>query len=476
MCRRWSSYALGLTTVVVIGAWPATSRGQGFQLNDIGSCAVARGYATTGAPCQDASVIYWNPGAAATLPGFSVYAGGAIIGVRGAFTADTTLTRYAADPPTGVPPHLFVNYATRIGRRRASAGIGVYVPYGLTSQWPLTFPGRFEAFKAHIATVYVQPNVAIEIVHDVLTVGGGPIIGHSSIEFRQSLDLSAVPVPGGLGITFGELGFARGSEFGRVTLSGSGTAVGYTIGGLLRPLPGVQIGARYLSALTFRYDGSTATFTRVPTGLVLAGGNPFGVPGGTPVDSIVAPQFRSGGPLVTQAATSRVVHPLQVEVGVGYTGLRQTTLDVDYAYVGWDSFATLPLTFEGPAAAAGLSRVLLESYDDSWSLRGSVEHIFGDSTRGIAGRAGFGYAKTPAPPATVTPLLPDMNRYNASAGIGVPLGRGFALDVGYLHVFTRGRRGRIVERTGPAQTAQQLNSGFYDLAADVFSASLRLHF
>jgi long-subunit fatty acid transport protein len=94
----------------------------------------------------------------------------------------------------------------------------------------------------------------------------------------------------------------------------------------------------------------------------------------------------------------------------------------------------------------------------------------------VTGRAGFSYATTPAPPETVTPLLPDMNRYNASIGAGIPLTHGVSLDAAYLHVFTAGRRGRIAERTSAAETAAELDSGFYDLAADVVSLSLRLHF
>lgn len=377
-----------LAAIAVLMLAPTMGRGQGFGLNEIGSCAVARAYATTGVPCQDASVIFWSPAAAATLSSLSVYGGGAAIAVLGGFTADTTLTSYDADPPTAAAPHLFVNYGGRLGNHGASIGIGAYVPYGLTSQWGPDFPGRFEAQKAQLQTVYIQPNVAFEIVRGVLSVGGGPVIGYSTVELRQSLDFSTIPVPV-LGVppgtTFGDLGFAQGTEFGRTKLSGHATAYGFTVGAQLRPTPDLEIGARFLSALTFKYDNATATFTQVPTGLVLAGGNPLGLPAGTPVDSVIAPEFRSGGALVTQPVSTRIVHPLQVEAGVGYTGFRHTTLDVDYEYIGYQSFQNLPVTFGGPAAA--LSRVLLEDFHDSWSVRGSIEHVFGDSARG-GGRHG----------------------------------------------------------------------------------------
>ena len=420
-------------------------------------------------------MIYWNPGAAATLPGLSVYAGGDIINVAGGFTADTSMRHYPANVPSSVVPSVFLNYGGQLGPRRASVGIGIYVPYGLTSQWPTTFPGRFEAQKATLQTIYFQPNIAIELIHDVLSIGGGPVIGHSSVELDQALDLSAGPVPGAGGATFGQFGIPQGTAFGLAKLNGSATAYGFTVGALFRPVHDFQIGARFLSALTFRYDNATAKFTQLPTGLILAGGNPFGLPAGTPIDSVVAPQFGTGGALVTQPVSTRIVHPLQAEAGIGYTGLPQTTLDIDYAYIGYQSFQNLPVIFGGPAGSAGLDRTLLEDYTSSWSLRGSVEHVFGDSARGVTGRAGFSYVKTPAPTETVTPLLPDMNRYNGSVGLGIPLARVLALDVGYLHVFTAGRRGRIAERTVESQTAAELNSGFYTLAADVFTASLRLH-
>jgi long-chain fatty acid transport protein len=444
-------------------------------LNDIGSCAVARAYATTGAPCRDASTIYWNPGAAATLPGLSVYAGGDIISVMGGFTADTTLHHTAAHVPTLGVPSAFVNYGMQLGARRASVGVGMYVPYGLTSQWPASFPGRFEAQTASLRTIYVQPNLAIEIIPGVLSIGGGPVIGHSDVVLDQALDLSAVPVPGAAPATFGELGIPQGTAFGLAKLSGSATAYGFSAGALFRPGHDFQIGGRFLSALAFRYDNATARFQQIPTGLVLAANNALGLPAGTPVDALLAPEFGAGGPLSQQGVSTRIVHPLQAEAGIAYTGLPQTTLDVDYAYIGYQSFQNLPVIFSGPAATAGLSRTLLEDYNSSWSLRGSAEHIFGETEHGIAARAGFSYISTPAPQETVTPLLPDMNRYNVSGGLGFPVARMLTLDVAYLHVFTAGRRGRLSERTDSSETAAELNSGFYTLAADVFTASLRLH-
>ncbi len=468
--RGFATPAAAIATVILaVLSRPAAA--QGFGLNDVGSCAIARAYAATGAPCQDASVIYWNPGAAATLSGLSIDVGVTPISVNGAFQSDTTKTIYHGNVPVSVIPDLFINYGWKLGDHDASVGVGVYVPYGLTSQWYPNFPGRFEAQKATLTSIYVQPNIAYDLIPHVLSIGAGPVIGFSSVELVQALDLSAATAEPG--VTFGDLGFPAGTEFGQATIKGNSTAYGYALGLQYHPVSTVAIGARYLSAMTFSFNNAKATFAQVPTGLVLAGGNPFGLPGGTPVDALLAGQFQADSALSAQGATTRITNPYQIQVGVGFTGLSHTTIDLDYAYTGWQSFQTLPITFTGPAAAAGLNRTLLEDYGSSWSIRLGAEHMF--ESLGITGRAGFSYAATPAPPVTVTPLLPDMNRYNGSVGIGVPLMKGYELDGSYLHVFTDGRRGRIVERTDASQTAADLNSGWYSLNADVLSVSLRIH-
>ncbi|HMG70958.1 MAG TPA: outer membrane protein transport protein, partial [Gemmatimonadaceae bacterium] len=153
---------------------PAAAGAQAFGLNEIGSCAISRAFATTSAPCDDASSIYWNPGVLPKTPGFSFYGGVAIIGINGDFTRDTSFTKFEADVPTAYVPHIFLDYR---GAGKLAYGLGVYVPYGLTSQWQDDFPGRFVAKKASLKTIYVQPNIAFQLT-DNWSIGGGPIYGH----------------------------------------------------------------------------------------------------------------------------------------------------------------------------------------------------------------------------------------------------------------------------------------------------------
>ena len=214
------------------------ARGSGIRrVNEIGSCAIARGFATTASPCRDASTIYWNSAAAAWLPGWNVTAGVAAVSVNGSFHQDTTGRRFNADVPTSWVPHVFVNYHSPTSK--FAWGLGVYVPYGLTSQWGTDFPGRFEAQKATLSTFYVQPNVAWQI-NSKWSIGGGPVYGHSNVELIQAIDLSTQLTAATAGApTFGQLGVATGTEFAQATIKGSGNRVGRTdrrLGASDRPL------------------------------------------------------------------------------------------------------------------------------------------------------------------------------------------------------------------------------------------------
>jgi long-chain fatty acid transport protein len=458
-----------------------SAQAQGFGLNELGSCAIARGFAATSAPCDDASTIYWNPAAATKLSGLSFYGGASAIAVKGAFTADSTGRRDAGDVPVEYPPFVALNWTP--ASHRYALGVAAYVPYGLTSQWGQDFVGRFSAQKAALQSIYVQPNVAFDVVPGKLSIGGGPTFDWAQLELRQSIDLSTNQAQPG--VTFAQLGIEPRTEFARAQVKGSATGVGYNLGLHWQAAPTISLGARYLSKVKFKFDDADATFTQVNTGLNLYPGSPL-LPAGTPpglivpLDPVLAGQFTGNGLLKPgQKARTQLEFPAQIQAGIAYTG-RATTLSVDYAMIQWTSFETLPVDF---GATSPLSRTLIEDFKNSNSIRVGLDHRFGSGMGGtvdeigaISGRLGFAYAQTPAPDETVTPLLPDMDRFNFMGGLGIPVTKSLTIDASYLRVETEGRRGRVIERTSTSQTAANLNGGSYSLSANIFSLSLKAQF
>jgi long-chain fatty acid transport protein len=467
--RMEMTFRLALRPLLVLAVLhaPRAASAQGFGVNEVGSCAVARSYAVVGAPCADASTIFWNPAFAATLRGWSVLAGVAAIDLSGEFERDTLGTEYETNAPVAPVPHVFVNYMAPNSRR--SLGLGVYAPYGLTMEWDRDFPGRFQAERASIATIYVQPNVGFRI-NDSWSIGGGPILGHSTVELERSIDLADQRASATL--TFAQLGIARRTEFARVDLQGDAFGLGGQVGVHGRFNPSWTVGGRFMLPIWFEYDGD-ATFTPVPTSLILGGTVEPPFSAGTPVDALVAGQFAAGGALVPQKVRTKIVHPAQVQAGLGYTGFPNLTLALDYAWVGWKHLSQIVIDFRGASPTTTAPDVtLIQDYNHSSALRLGAEYAL-PQVQGAKLRAGFSGVASAAPDATVTPLLPEQDRNYMTIGGGLPVWRAWTVDLAYARVGTPGRRGRIVERADRGQTAQQLNTGVFKLGANVFSVSLK---
>src|SRR3954471_19457283 len=466
MLLRRATRSLLLSTAAVL--LPAFAGAQGFALNEIGSCAVGRSFAVTGGGCADASLIFWNPAATGRLDGWSALVGAASISITGAFQRDTTGRKYNAEAPTAIVPHVFVNHHAK--GSSFSFGAGLYVPYGLTSQWEDSFPGRFNSQRAKLQTLYVQPNVAYQI-NNKWSIGGGPIWGHSSVELDQSIDLSqqiaAAATATTPAITFAQLGIAKGTEFGKGHLEGSSTGFGAQVGIIGAVTKSWTIGARYLTKINFKYDNADATFKQVNTGLVLAAALP-GIPAGTQVDQLVAAQFTTGK-LTKQHVATEIAHPAQAQIGFNYSGLKDWNIETDYAWTQWSAFKNLAVTFDSSA----LSSTRIEDYNNSSSLRISAERAF---TNKATLRLGISGATTAAPEATVTPLLPEQERAYYTIGGAYPLSSMFTVDGAFAHIATLGRRGRLDERPNRTTGATALNTGVYTLSANIFSLSLKASF
>ena len=493
---------------------PALAEAQAFGINEIGTCAFSRGFAATSAPCDDASTVFWNPGAAAGLKRNSVLAGAAAISINAEFTRDSAQGEHEGDVPIQIVPHLFLNS----NRGNMSFGFGMYVPYGLTSQWEDDFPGRFQAKKAAIASIYFQPNIAVSLRGGKWMIGGGPVIGHSSVELIQAADLAdqiasinTATNPSTI-IRFSQLGIARRTEFARATLEGSANSFGLNIGALGKISDDWTVGVRYLSSLMFEYDDADAQFEQRETGIVFAANNPLGYPAGTLFDTLAtvrgrfctaagaampaAPGAVSGsaqtcaaaGLLGAQTVSTRIAHPDQFQLGFAYRGFRDWTVGIDYAWTGWRKFRELPVNFSrdsiatfcttGPPTATCdyevLDRELLEDYNNTSALRIGAERTM---KNGWLLRLGFSGVAAAAPDETVTPLLPEQDRTYWTIGTAIPLMKDRAtLDAAYGFVWGGGRRGRIDDRPLRTTPASAVNSGVYDLSAHVLSLSLKATF
>jgi long-chain fatty acid transport protein len=458
MRRHLVFFALGATAIGLA----RDAAAQGFQVNEHGSCVMARGGTGAAKPCADGSAMVFNPaGLVDGRSGWTITAGVTLIDAYGGFTDDLTESN-AELQNTPVPvPHGFVQYV----RDRFAAGIGVFVPYGLGTTWDTTFQGAFAGYDNNLQNIYIQPTVAYRL-HPMVSVGAGFDLVIGKVTLTQLVDLSEQAVPGLGTTTFGMVGVPPRTAFANGELNGSGTGFGGHFGIQVTPHERVRLGVNYLMRVTMDYEGDV-DFSPYPTGIALTAGNPLGVPAGTPLDAVVADAFVSG-PLLDQTVSASAPMPDQLSAGVAVDVLPTLTLLADYNWVHWSLFEDLPVDFEN----AALSSVTVENYQDTHGVRAGFDW---DATSRLAIRGGYIWHQAAAPDETVTPLLPEGPRAEFSLGFGYQFGR-FRVDGAYQYLNQQIRRGRTAEFPSGATPDLSLNNGLYKFKAHLVGITLTAGF
>src|SRR2546426_4026560 len=307
--RRFALLLLAgaLGAPALVATLPAPLAGQGFGVYEHNTCAMGRAGVAAARPCPDGSAIFFSPAGLAGLTGTHISGGVTLIGAQGGFTDDFLGTRSDLKNPLIPVPNVYVTHAFS---PKVTAGIGLYVPYGLETKWDANnFSGRFLGYNTRVQSIYIQPTIGYQVTPK-LKVGIGVAFITSKLKLRQRADLStqlvpdALRIPAGLpvGTTFAMLGVPTGTDFADGVLDATGTGFAVNFGGIWQVTDRLSIGGHWLTRKATKYDGD-AKFTPVATGLVL----PVAVgplPAGTPGDVVLQPQFGSGGPVSDGAAST----------------------------------------------------------------------------------------------------------------------------------------------------------------------------
>ena len=460
-------------TLLIVAAFPGLLGAQGFNVFEQNTCTMGRAGTAAGAPCADGSAIFFNPAGLAGSKGGQASAGVTLIKVVGGFTDDLFQQKTNIEDPLIPVPQAYVSYGVT---PKLGVGIGVFAPYGLETKWPLSFDGRFAGYDNVIRTFYVQPTAAYKVT-PWLSLGAGLDIVHGSVQLHQHLDLSQTPVVVGgtvLG-TFGQFGVPLGTDFADADLEASKTSVGGHFGALAKVNDRLSIGAHYLMKVTLDYSG-TAKFTQVNTGIVVPASvtvGPLPIPPGTLVDTLLARTLgvftAPTGLLAPQTATASIANPDMFIAGLAFKARKDLTLLADYQWTHWSSFNVLNLTFSPNTL---LTRTLNESYKDTHGFRVGAEWV---QSGALTVRGGYLHHGGAAPPQTVTPLLPEGQRNEFTAGATVKLARQVTGDVAYQYIRQNDRRGRTRE-PGTGVDPLTLNNGLYTFGAHLFGVSLAFTF
>jgi long-chain fatty acid transport protein len=452
----------------LVAALPA----QGFGVYEQNTCTMARAGVAAARPCADGSAIFFNPAGLAGLGGNRLSVGTTLIAAQGGFTDDVTATKSDLKNPVIPVPSV---YFTHQINPKFTAGIGLYVPYGLETKWDTAnFPGRFLGYNTDVRSFYIQPTVGYELTPR-LKVGLGIAYIASRLTLKQRLDLSSQLVPPALaalfpapglppGTTFGMLGVPTRTEFADADLHATGSGFAVNFGGILKITDRLSIGGHWITRKTIKYSG-TASFLPESTHLAVPatiGTCPACVPAGTPLDGLLAGEFATGGPLSSQGVATSIVMPSQGSLGFAYKMQDNWTVMADYQYTVWGWFNQVKIDFENPATP---DLTLNPQNKDTHGFRFGTEYQYSPK---VQIRGGYLYHTGASPSSFVTPLLPEGPRNEFTIGAGLELTPKLHGDLAYQYIKQNDRRGTVNIAAG--------NTGLYQFSAHLFGLGLAYTF
>jgi long-chain fatty acid transport protein len=362
---------LSLVTLLAAGATQAA----GFQIDTQSARATGMGGAAT-AVLDDSSAIYSNAANILGVKKLDITVGNTSILPFLKFTP-TEGAAQGQKMTVSPPPHVFLVVRPF---EKAAFGLGAYTPYGARSRWVDDFVGRFKGRESTLATYYINPTFAYQL-HEYFRVGAGVDVVRTTVELKRNLNF--VESEGG------------------VHLGGTAWGVGFNAGFQAVLLPGeLTAGVHYRSAVSTTYEGR-ADFQNIPE------------------------QFQAR--LLDQRVQADVKFPATLSLGLAATPLENLTVAFDLQMVDWASMQELTIQFpDNPELNNPVAK--------RWVAK--AKYHLGAEYRlwpELQVRAGVVVDLSPSPAETLTPDLPDADRYKFSVGAGYATGR-LRADVAYQFV------------------------------------------
>ena len=437
---------------IVLSAMLGVSRDAapvGFALEQQSVSNLGYAFAGGAANAEDASTIYWNPAGLRRVPGRQGVLGlNAIYGSARFTDQGTTSPAGPASPiagdnggnPVGLNwvPNLY--YAADVGRD-LKAGIGINSPFGLKTEYPNDWMGRYQAIDSVVKSLNINPTLAWTVRRGI-SLGAGLNLQYFDAMLSNAIDFGAAC----FGSAFGPAactaaGITPQTKDGIAKVSGDSWGFGWNVGALFEISPAARVGIGYRSSIKHEIKGR-ATFE-----------NPA-LPG--------AFAALTAGAQDTDAR-STIKTPDMLSVSLYSEISPNWSLLGDLTWTGWSKFKELRVRFANGSPDAvtpenwrNTVRLSLGAgyrVDDRWTVRG-----------------GIAYENSAIRDEFRTPRIPDNAHTLLGLGSNYKVSTAGSLDVGYLHAFVKD----APVNTSPAGAGTLV--GTYKVRADVFSLQYNHNF
>ena len=210
----------------------------GFAINEQSVSSMGTAFAGRSSSADDASTVFGNPAGMARIKREQVSGGIALIHAKTDIDNTSGSARGSNDgdmvPFIGAP----MGYYVKPLDDNWSFGLGLYVPFGLVTDYERSFQGRYHGDRSEVRVITLQPTLSYRF-NEQLSIGFGPTINRIDGELT-----SAIENP-----------FAGGD--GKVEIKGDDTALGYNLGVLFEITPQTRFGLTYHSKVDYRLKGDT---------------------------------------------------------------------------------------------------------------------------------------------------------------------------------------------------------------------------
>jgi long-chain fatty acid transport protein len=394
-----SMRGLAVAASLLAAAGPAF--GAGFGIFEQGTRAMGMAGAFT-AQADDPSLLFHNPGGLAFVEESAVAGGFTWIrSISAEFEGANPFPGegYQAEMETlsEFPPHAY--YVAPVNTTW-KWGLAVNSPFGLVTEWPDDFAGRFVSQKAALQAIDLVPTLGWQ-VNDNFGIGFGAIARFSSVELKQS---AAQVNP------FTQ----RATEIARLELESDldNSGYGFTAGILHRVGQHFSWGLSYRSKVEIDYSGD-ARLHQVPSG-------------NAQFDAILRSRLPFDRDLPVETT---IEFPDMASLGFAVGLTENLLVETDINWTGWSSFDALTIDFTGGATNSLPDREIPEHWDDAMNYRVGFRWRRPESDV----RFGYVFDETPQPEEAVSPLLPDSDRHGITVGYGTT-GEGFVWDVALMYL------------------------------------------
>ncbi len=331
-------------------ALPLGAHALGIRLFDHDAFATARGDAFV-ATADNPSAIYYNPAGITQLKGHNVRGAVSAVSVDAMFEGRSG--RNANTDREFIPlPGFFYTYTPE--KLPLSFGVGYYMPFGLSLDWPQDGPFRTTTIHGELQDHTLSGVMAWKITES-LSIAAGPAVSYVTTDLRRGIDPDN-----------------PSDEF---KFKGDDFAFGATAGLLWQPTKRHSFGISY----------------RSPVQLHLAGQGEF-----------------SGIPIPKQNARVTLPLPQVIVGGYSFRPTPKWNLEVNLDWTDWERVNT-PILQQDPAVALPLQ------WKNSFGVEFGVTRYF---ENGLRVSAGYVYLEDSTPEKSFNPLVPDQDLHVFSAGVG----------------------------------------------------------